>query len=142
MLERIGRYRIDKELGRGGFGHVYLGYDAAVNRPVAIKILNPGSDPSLLTRFQTEAAAAANLRHKNIIVVYDFGDDHGTSYLVMEYVNGRTLKEIIAGDTPLSLVEKVRIMTGAAEGLLCAHQNGIAHRDIKPANIMVSRDGT
>jgi eukaryotic-like serine/threonine-protein kinase len=142
MLEKIGKYEIRGELGRGGFGHVYLGFDPTVNRPVAIKVLVAAGDPSVLVRFRTEATTAGNLRHKNIVTIYEFGEHQGTFYLVMEYLEGRDLQRVMSEANSLTLVEKIRIMTQVAEGLHFAHQNGVVHRDVKPANIMLLADGT
>jgi eukaryotic-like serine/threonine-protein kinase len=125
--------RLEASLGRGGFGHVYLGFDPTVNRLVAIKVLSAGGDSSVLARFRTEAATAGNLHHKNIVTVYEFGEHQGTFYLVMEYLEGRDLQRVMREAGSLTLVEKMRIMTQVAEGLLCAHQNGVVHRDVKPA---------
>jgi serine/threonine protein kinase len=141
MLERIGKYEIQREIGRGGFGHVYLGFDPTVGRSVAIKVMTAEGDPSMLSRFRTEATAAGNLRHENIVTVYDFGEDRGMFFMVMEYLNGRDLQHVIVSQESRTLIEKVRIMTQVAEGLHCAHQGGVVHRDIKPANIMLLQDG-
>jgi serine/threonine-protein kinase len=93
-----------------------------------------------LIRFQTEATAAGNLNHKNIVTVYEFGEDRGMFFLTMEYLAGQDLQKII--DSAGSVLDKMRIMTQIAEGLLCAHQGGVVHRDVKPANIMLLPDGT
>ena len=142
LPERIGKYEIRKELGRGGFGQVFLGFDPTVGRLVAVKVLAPGGDPSNLRRFRHEASAAGNLHHKNIVTIHEFGEDKGVFYIAMEYLEGRDLQHVISGGNKLSLLEKIRIMSEAAEGLQCAHQNGIVHRDVKPANIMVLDDGS
>ncbi len=141
MLERIGKYEIRGELGKGGFGQVYLGFDPTVGRLVAIKVLSAGGDSSMLIRFRTEASAAGNLHHKNIVTVHDFGEDRGMFFLVMEYLDGRDLQHVIANAGTLPLIEKMRIMSQVAEGLHCAHQGGVVHRDVKPANVMLLRDG-
>ena len=141
-MTRIGKYEIQAELGRGGFGRVFRAYDPAVGRQVAIKVLTAEGDKSLSTRFRNEAAAAGKLRHKNIVTVYDFGEYKGTPFLVMEYLEGEDLHQIMSSGGAPTLLEKVGIMSQVAEGLYCAHQNGVIHRDVKPANIMVLRDGT
>jgi serine/threonine-protein kinase len=141
LPDHIGKYEILGELGRGGFGQVFLGFDPTVRRKVAIKVLTGEGDASNVARFRTEAAASGSLHHKNIVTIHEFGEDRGTFFMVMEYLEGRDLQEIIRAAQPLSLLEKVRIMTQAAEGLYCAHQSGIVHRDVKPANIMVLGDG-
>ena len=142
MLARIGKYEIRDELGKGGFGQVYLGLDPTMDRLVAIKVLSAGGDSSLLIRFQTEATAAGNLNHKNIVTVYEFGEDRGMFFLAMEYLAGQDLQKIIDAAAPRSILDKMRIMTQVAEGLLCAHQGGVVHRDVKPANVMLLPDGT
>lgn len=141
MITRIGKYQIEGELGRGGFGRVYRAYDPTVGRPVAIKVLTAPGDASLLSRFRNEAFAAGNLQHKNIVTVYDFGEYDGVPYLAMEYLDGESLSAVLSRNRPLSLLEKIRIMREVAEGLGCAHKHGVIHRDIKPANIMLLSDG-
>jgi len=141
MLERIGKYEIRGELGKGGFGRVYLGHDPTVDRLVAIKVLSSDGDSSNLIRFRTEATAAGNLGHQNIVKVYELGEDNGVFFLVMEYLAGQDLRHVI-GTTSLTLIEKIRVMSQVAQGLHCAHQSGVVHRDVKPANIMLLPDGT
>jgi len=142
MITRIGDYEIRFEIGRGGFGRVYQGFDPRVERMVAIKVLNTEADANLITRFRTEASAAGNLHHKNIVTVYGYGEDDGQHYIVMEYLDGHTMQDLIQKGNTLTLLEKVDIMSQVAEGLLCAHQNGVVHRDVKPANIMVMANET
>src|SRR5580698_2841520 len=142
MPERIGEYEIRGEIGKGGFGKVYRGFDPTVGRLVAIKVLSSGGDASTLARFRTEATAAGNLNHKNIVTVFEFGEDQGTFFLVMEYLEGRDLQHVMPDAGSLKLVDKMNIMSQVAEGLQCAHQHGIVHRDVKPANIMLLADGT
>src|SRR5690349_13572721 len=108
MPARIGKYEIRGELGRGGFGQVYLAFDPTVGRQVAIKVLSADGEPSSLARFRAEAAAAGNLRHKNIVTIHEFGEDHGTFFIAMEYLEGQDLQHIIAAKRQLSLLEKVR----------------------------------
>jgi hypothetical protein len=139
---QIGKYRIQTELGRGGFGVVYSAYDPTVGRPVAVKVLTVLGDAQLLTRFKNEAAAAGNLRHKNIVTIYDYGDDDGLPYIVMELLEGEDLNQIIAARKPMSLLQKVSIMVQVADGLRSAHRAGVVHRDIKPGNIRLLPDGT
>jgi hypothetical protein len=139
--QRIGRYAITAEIGSGGFGRVYRALDPTFNRVVAIKVLTAPGDTDLVRRFRAEAETVANLHHKNIVTVYDFGEENGTPYLVMEYLNGTTLQELIARNS-LSLLEKLEIMCETADGLHHAHQHGITHRDVKPANIMRLADGS
>ena len=140
-FQKIGRYEVTGIIGSGGSGHVYSAVDRAVGRVVAIKILHAPGDPDLVRRFHTEAKTAANLHHKNIITVHEYGEQDGTPYLVMEYLNGTTMQELIARQS-LSLLEKLQIMTEVAEGLQYAHEHGITHRDVKPANIMRLTDGS
>jgi serine/threonine protein kinase len=141
MLARIGKYEIRAELGKGGFGQVYLALDPTMDRLVAIKVLSAGGDSSLLIRFQTEATAAGNLNHKNIVTIYEFGEDRGMFFLAMEYLAGKDLQKVIDSAESRSVLDKMRIMTQIAEGLLCAHRGGVVHRDIKPANVMLLPDG-
>ncbi len=142
MSNRIGKYEITAEIGRGGFSRVYRGFDPNVNRPVAIKVSTRESDPEHLSRFRNEASAAGNLRHENIVTIHDYGDDDGVPYLVMELLEGRDLHHIMRDGPKFSMMEKMQVMSQVAEGLHCAHLNGVVHRDIKPANIMVLADGT
>src|SRR5215468_4087120 len=136
-MAKIGKYEIEKELGHGGFGRVYLGLDADMHRKVAIKVLID-VDPEKLKYFDQEVATTVKLRHPNIVTIYDRGkDETGKPYLVMEFLEGMTLKEVIQSGKPLTLMQKVRIMTEIAEGLAYAHSRGVVHRDIKPENIML-----
>jgi serine/threonine-protein kinase len=142
MQQRIGEYEVRFEIGRGGFGRVYLGYDPRVGRSVAIKVIDKAADLNMVGRFRAEANAAGNLRHKNIVTIYGYGEDDGQAYLVMEYLEGRDLHQLIEKKVPLTLLEKVSILTQIADGLFCAHRNGVIHRDVKPANVMVLGDGS
>jgi serine/threonine-protein kinase len=142
MTNRIGKYRIDGELGRGGFGTVYRAWDPTVDRAVAIKVLTVPDDKDLLSRFRNEAAAQGRLHHPNIVTVHDFGEQDGTPYMVMQLLEGETLQEILARKTPLTLIQKMNIMGQVAAGLHHAHLHGIVHRDVKPANIMILPDST
>ncbi len=141
MTERIGKYEIQAEIGRGGFGRVYRGYDPTVGRVVAIKVLLPDtSDPEFLTRFKMEATTAGNLHHPNLVTIHEFGEDNGSQFLVMEYLEGEDLQKIIRDRKPLPILDKVEIMQQVAAGLHCAHENNVIHRDVKPSNVMVMRD--
>ncbi|MBZ5625267.1 MAG: protein kinase, partial [Acidobacteriia bacterium] len=142
MIARIGKYTIEKELGHGGFGDVFLAFDPDTGQKVAIKHLRVelGLDPEMLKRFQHEIRTTASLRHRNIVTIHASGVEDGNPYLVMEFLEGRTLKDIIQERQPLSLLEKVGIMTQVAEGLAYAHSKGIVHRDVKPENIMLLPD--
>jgi serine/threonine protein kinase len=143
-MDRIGKYKIEGLIGEGGFGRVYRAYDPTVNRTVAIKVVrieDRVGEEQLLTRFRSEAKTTGTLLHKNVVTVYDYGEQDGLPYLVMEYLQGRDLEHIIENNEPLSLAEKVSLMKQAGEGLQYAHAKGIVHRDVKPANIMVLNDG-
>lgn len=142
MPESVGRYQIKGELGRGGFGRVYRAWDPTMGRDVAIKTLAAGGDPELLLRFRNEAAAAGKLRHRNIIIIYDFGEQDGEPFIVMELLDGEDLQRLMRSGRTLTLIEKLRILEQVAEGLHHAHRNGVVHRDVKPANVMVLPDAT
>ena len=142
MPGKIGKYTVEKELGQGGFGKVYLAFDPDVGQPVAIKKLLAQGDPDLLKRFQLEIRTTASLRHKNIVTIHASGEESGDPYLVMEFLEGSTLKQLIHERRPLSLLDRVRIMTQVAEGLGYAHSKGVVHRDVKPENIMLLSDDT
>ena len=139
---RIGKYEIQAELGRGGFGVVYRAFDPTVGRLVAVKVLTSEGSQDLLSRFRNEAAAAGNLHHKNVVTIYEFGDHNGLPFIAMEFLEGEDLHQVIAAGKPLTLLEKVTIMGQVADGLYCAHRNGVVHRDVKPANIRLLPDGT
>jgi len=136
-MEQIGRYEITGEIGHGGMGIVYRGRDPAMRRDVAIKVLTVTGDPVMMARFRVEAATTGNLRHKNIITVYDYGEVDGQPYLVMEFLEGHTLEQIIRQGPPLPLLEKTGVLMQVAEGLHCAHDKGVVHRDVKPSNVML-----
>ena len=142
MLKRAGRYEILAELGRGGFGQVYRAVDPTLDSMVAIKTLSVDNDASVLARFRNEAAASRRLRHPNIVTIYDFGEQDGTPFIVMELLEGQDLVQVIKDGVKLSLLQKMNIMDQVADGLDCAHRNGIIHRDIKPGNIRLLPDGT
>jgi serine/threonine protein kinase len=139
---KFGKYLVENEIGKGGFGRVYCAFDSDTNRRVAIKVLASEGDSDLLNRFQAEAGVTARLAHRNIVTVFEFAHQNGVPYLVMELLEGRTLHEIIASEHQLPLLEKVEIMYQVGEGLRHAHAHGVIHRDIKPGNIMVLPDGT
>ena len=137
----IGKYQVESELGRGGFGRVYKAFDPTVGRPVAIKILTALDSPEILARFQAEATATGNLHHPNIVTIYELGIEEGSPYIVMEYLEGQDLQQAMATGRPASLLDKIRIMTQVAQGLQCAHENGVVHRDVKPSNIRLLPGG-
>src|ERR671925_635267 len=138
-----GRYRIIRKLGAGGMANVYLAEDQELGRRVAIKILDGrhAADNSFIERFRREAKNAAGLSHPNIVSIYDRGEAEGTYYIAMEYLDGRSLKELILsrGPAPVHVaIDYVRQILGA---LRFAHRNGIVHRDIKPHNVLVDAEG-
>ena len=138
------RYELIDIIGQGGMADVYLANDTILNRTIAIKILRTSlaKDPIYIARFQREASAAAALSHKNIVEIYDVGEDNDQYYIVMEYVPGRTLKELIAKRGALHVMEAIDIMKQVLSGTARAHQMGIIHRDLKPQNILVTDTGT
>jgi eukaryotic-like serine/threonine-protein kinase len=137
------RYEIHSRLGRGGMADVFLARDRLLDRPVAVKVLFPeyAADPNFVERFRREATAASNLTHPNIVGVYDFGRQGGTYFMVMEYVNGRSLADILRADGTLHPQRAADIASDVAAALGFAHRNGVVHRDVKPANILVSSTG-
>ena len=137
------RYELLELIGQGGMADVYLAQDIILNRTIAIKILRTSlaKDPIYVTRFQREASAAAALSHKNIVEIYDVGEDEDKYYIVMEYVPGMTLKELILKRGAVHVVEAIDIMKQVSSGISKAHQLGIIHRDLKPQNILVTDSG-
>ncbi|MGD8794913.1 MAG: serine/threonine-protein kinase, partial [Anaerolineae bacterium] len=135
----LGNYQIIEELGRGGMAIVYCAYQPSLNRYVAIKVLPPqlSFDQQFVDRFQREARAAANLRHPNIVVIHDVAHHDDTYYIVMEYLEGRTLKQLVEQTGPLPPQRAAHIAEQVAAALDYAHQRGFVHRDVKPANIFV-----
>src|SRR3954469_11112286 len=136
-----GRYRMESLLGQGGMAQVFKGTDTVLGRPVAIKILAPqyAKDPSFVERFRREAQSAAALNHPNIVGVYDTGSDDNTHYIVMEYIEGRTLRDVIREEGPLLPERAAEIAGDVCAALAFAHSHGIVHRDVKPANIMMTK---
>jgi tetratricopeptide (TPR) repeat protein len=141
---QIGSYAVLSLVGAGGMGEVYRARDPRLARDVAIKVLPPDPTPdrSRSRRFLREAQAIAGLNHPHICVVHDVGEQDGISYLVMEYLDGQTLKERLMHHTPLSLPETLTIALDVADALVEAHRHGIVHRDVKPGNIMLTGRGT
>jgi serine/threonine-protein kinase len=143
-ITRIGKYEILDVLGRGGMGVVYRGIDKQIGREVAIKTLTQGfmGDANMLARFYEEGRRTGRLKHPNIVIVYDLGDDNGTPYIVMECVEGEPLDKMIRSGLLPSLPERLRILVEVCSALGYAHRNNVIHRDVKPANIFVQPDGT
>ncbi|HEX4981557.1 MAG TPA: Stk1 family PASTA domain-containing Ser/Thr kinase [Ilumatobacteraceae bacterium] len=137
------RYEIHKRIGRGGMADVFLARDLLLDRQVAVKVLFPefAIDPNFVERFRREAQAAANLSHPNIVNVYDWGKYSGTYFITMEYVQGRTLAEILRTNRQLTAKQGAEIASEVAAALGFAHEAGLAHRDIKPANILIGSNG-
>ena len=141
---KLGNYEIESLLGRGGMGVVYKARQISLNRPVALKILPPSlsSDSSFVKRFHREAEAVAQLDHPNIVQIIDISKAKGLHFFSMQYVEGRTLDEVLKEKGCLDADEAVRIITQAAQGIEHAHKNGIIHRDIKPSNIILDDSGS
>jgi len=137
------RYELHRKLARGGMSDVYLARDQLLDRPVAVKVLFPeyAKDETFVERFRREAQAAANLNHPNIVAIYDWGQQSGTYFIVMEYIEGRSLSEIIRADGPLHPRRAAEISADVAAALGFAHRNGVVHRDVKPGNILISPSG-
>src|ERR671919_2034312 len=138
-----GRYRILRRIGSGGMADVYLAEDQELGRRVAIKILNDrhASDNQFVERFRREAKNAAGLSHPNIVSIYDRGEAEGSYYIAMEYVEGRTLKELLVARGPSPIGIAIDYTRQILSALRFAHRNGIVHRDIKPHNVIVDGDG-
>ncbi len=137
------RYQVEARIGAGGMAEVYRGFDQVLNRTVAIKVLLPqmARDTSFVARFRREAQAAARLNQQNIVGVYDTGADDGTQYIVMEFIEGRTLAEFMATGRRPTPVQSAEIAQKICAAIAAAHAQGVIHRDIKPGNVMITRDG-
>lgn len=138
-----GRYELHRRLARGGMADVFLARDQLLGRPVAVKVLFPeyATDPKFVERFRREAQAAANLNHPNIVSIYDWGEELGTYYIVMEYVEGQSLAQILRRDGSLTVEQVTRVALDVAAALGFAHDGGVVHRDVKPGNVLVSPKG-
>ncbi|MBZ5560869.1 MAG: protein kinase [Acidobacteriia bacterium] len=143
MRTKLGKYVIKSELGHGAMGVVYLAEDPRLHRPVALKTMSPSvaGDPELLQRFYREAESAGQLRHPNIVTIYDIDEAEGTPFIAMEFLEGDSLEKLIRIRKPLPMYRKLDIIIQTCRGLHYAHQRGIVHRDVKPANIVVLNDG-
>jgi serine/threonine-protein kinase len=137
------RYEVGEMIGSGGMADVFRGVDTRLNREVAIKILRSdlARDPAFVSRFRKEALAAAGLSHPGIVAVYDSGEDSGNSYIVMELINGRTLRDLLHSNEQISINRALQITAGILDALEYSHRKGIIHRDIKPGNVMIAEDG-
>lgn len=137
------RYSIIRTLGEGGMANVYLAYDTILDRNVAVKVLRGdlATDEKFVRRFQREALSASNLYHPNIVQIYDFDSEDGQYYIVMEYVEGKTLKQLLKRRGSLTITEVIDIMSQITDGMAHAHDSYIIHRDIKPQNIMILDNG-
>lgn len=138
-----GRYEVEQRVGGGGMAIVYKAHDNLLNRTVALKILRSqfGHDDDFITRFRREAQAAASLSHANVVNVYDVGEEDDIQYIVMEYIEGQTLKELIIKEGALPIEQAVEIAIQICDALEHAHHNHIIHRDIKPHNILIGKNG-
>jgi eukaryotic-like serine/threonine-protein kinase len=139
-----GRYELHRRLGRGGMAEVYLARDQMLDRPVAVKVLFPAlaTDAGFVERFRREAQSAANLQHANIVSVFDWGEANGTYFIVMEYVEGHTLAEVLRDDGRVHPDRAAEITADIAAALGFAHRNGVVHRDVKPGNVLVTAEGS
>ena len=137
------RYEIEKLIGEGGMANVYLAHDTILDREVAVKVLRGdlAGDEKFVRRFQREALNASSLSHPNIVEIYDVDEDDGNFFIVMEYIEGKTLKQLIRKRGVLTLPETIDIMLQLIDALAVAHDSYIIHRDIKPQNIMIKESG-
>jgi tRNA A-37 threonylcarbamoyl transferase component Bud32 len=144
LPKTIGRYRVVGRLGKGAMAIVYRAYDDVMERPVAIKVMMADlqDDPEMSARFYREAHAAGQLMHRNIITIFDMGEDDGRPYIVMELLEGQTLGEYVERSDGVLLEDKIALIAQVFEGLRPAHSKGIFHRDIKPGNLLVREDGS
>jgi serine/threonine-protein kinase len=137
------RYEVGTRIARGGMAEIFCGHDVLLDRPVAIKVLFPefATDPAFVERFRREAQAAAGLNHPNIVTVYDWGKVNNTYYIAMEFVDGKTLADILRASGTLTPLQTCEVAIEVASALDFAHRNGVVHRDVKPGNILVATTG-
>ncbi|HET8569733.1 MAG TPA: serine/threonine-protein kinase, partial [Candidatus Limnocylindria bacterium] len=135
------RYRLIDQIDRGGAGVVWRAHDERLGRDVAVKVIGAQADQAFRERFQQEARRAAKVSHPNVVAVYDEGQDGTDAFMVMEYVQGRTLRELIAERGPLPPDQAARVVRQVASALDAAHAAGVVHLDVKPANVIVSDEG-
>jgi serine/threonine-protein kinase len=138
-----GRYEIIEELGKGGMGKVYRVDDKKIKEEVALKLIRPeiASDKKTIERFGNELKMARKIRHKNVCGMYDLGEEKGTHYITMEYVEGQDLKSLVRQTGQLAIPTTISIAKQICKGLSEAHKLGTVHRDLKPSNIMIDKDG-
>lgn len=140
-----GRYRMIARIAGGGMGEIYRAHDLLLDRSVAVKVLQPSlaNDPDLVQRFRDEARAAARLSHPNVVAVHDWGsEDENTYFMVMEYVAGTDLRDILVGRGPFEPAHATEVVISLCDALQAAHNRGLVHRDVKPENVLISRNGT
>ncbi len=137
----IGNYKILKPIGKGGMAHIYTAIQGSLDRIVVIKQMMKNLDGEAQARFKREAKICANLHHRNIVEIYDYFREGGGHYLVMEYIEGLNLADVIEKQAPLHPIIAASIAREVCKALVCAHKNGIIHRDIKPKNILISKEG-
>jgi len=138
-----GRYRLERRIAVGGMGEVWQGYDEALTRPVAVKVLKDefAGDDGFLQRFRTEARNSAALSHPNIATLLDYGEQHGSAFLVMELVVGEPLSDVLERTPVMAAAQLIPVLAQTARGLAAAHEAGVVHRDVKPGNILIARGG-
>jgi serine/threonine-protein kinase len=144
---RIGKYPIEAVLGEGAMGTVYKGFDPHIHRPVAIKTVHKklleqeSEQASFAARFRNEAQAVGRLQHPNIVAIYEFGEDEAAAYIAMEFVEGKSLDQVLLATPLLPEAQALRVMEQLLDALECAHRHGVWHRDVKPANLLLTAQG-
>jgi serine/threonine-protein kinase len=145
MPDKIGRYQILERVGKGGMGVLYRGHDPVLDREVAVKVMLADfseDTEQMRPRFYREAKSAAKLQHRNIVTVFEFAEENNQPHIVMEFLRGSPLSSRMEENPPLTLDDKLDIVTQLCNGLGYAHKEGIVHRDVKPANVFILQDGT